>query len=694
MKTNFSRFATKMFLSLLCSVLVFQVHVSRADDLLPERQHPVVSKVVARLFSYHHYRQMAIDDSVSSHLLDYYIEALDPNRSFFLSSDIASFKKYRYQFDEAVTSGQLLPAYDIYNTFIKRVDERIAYVLNPANQKFDFTLDESYEPARDKAPWPKTVVELNEIWRKRLKNEALGLKLAGKNDEGVVSTITNRWTNFQKRVKQNTSEDVFQIFMNGFSETFDPHTNYMSPIASENFGIQMSLSLQGIGAQLVTEGEHTMVYRIIPGGPADRSRELWANDKIVGVGQGVDGKMVDVVGMRLDDVVQMIRGEKGTTVRLEIIPAEATAGSPPKKLTLVRDKIVLTDREAKSDTLEITHDGHTYRIGVVSLPTFYSDMAAQARDDKNYKSTTRDVRQKIEELKKAGIDGLIIDLRYNSGGALQEAVELTGLFIDNGPVVQVRNSDGSVKVLKDHDNDVAYDGPLAVLVNRRSASASEIFAAAIQDYDRGLVLGDQTFGKGTVQQLISLDRYIPTAEAKLGQIKLTTAKFYRIAGGTTQHKGVLPDIQFPPDPGDSEIGESAERNALPWDQIQPTGFTRWNLVSQFLPQLRTKSQQRTAKNPEFRFREEDLTRYQRERAKTAISLQESRRLKEREATEEENLMIENKRRAIRGLPPLKKGEKAPTIENAPDPLLEESGHIVCDLLLLSKPQYRGKVVEQ
>lgn len=665
-----------------------------AADLMPERQHPVVSKVIARLFSYHHYRQMTIDDSASSHSFDYYLQALDPNRSFFLASDLAAFEKYRYKLDEAVNSGQLEPAFAIYNTFIHRVDDRIAYALNPAHQKFDFSVEEFYQPDRSAAPWPKTVAELNEIWRLRLKNEALNLKLAGKDAAGITSTLTSRYTNFQKRVHQNTAEDVFQIFMNAISEAYDPHTAYLSPIASENFGIQMSLSLQGIGAQLTTEGEHTVVVRILPGGPADRSRELWPNDKIVSVGQGSDGKMVDVVGMRLDDVVQMIRGEKGTTVRLEIIPAEAPAGSPPKKITLVRDKIVLTDREAKSDTLEITHEGHAYRIGVISLPTFYSDMAAQARDEKDYKSTTRDVRQKIEELKKANIDGLIIDLRYNSGGALQEAVELTGLFIDNGPVVQVRNSDGSVKVLKDHDNEVAYDGPLAVLVNRRSASASEIFAAAIQDYDRGVVIGSQTFGKGTVQQLISLDRFIPSAEAKLGQVKLTTAKFYRIAGGTTQHKGVTPDLIFPSEPGDSETGESTERNALPWDQIQPTGFSRWNVVAQFLPQLRARSQQRTAKNPEFRLMEEEVERYQRERAKTTVSLQESRRLREREAQEEEELALSNRRRALRGLPPLKKGEKAPTIENAPDPQLEESAHIVMDLLLLSQPSYHGKVVEQ
>lgn len=673
---------------------VIYASLAWAADLLPERQHPVVSKVIARLFSYHHYRQMMIDDSTSSHSFDYYLQALDPNRSFFLASDLAAFEKYRYQLDDAVTSGQLEPAFAIYNTFVHRVDERIAYALDPAHQKFDFSSEESYQPDRSRAPWAGSVAELNEIWRLRLKSEALSLKLAGKDAAGITSTLTSRYTNFQKRIKQNTPEDVFQIFMNAISEAYDPHTSYLSPIASENFGIQMSLSLQGIGAQLTTEGEHTVVVRIIPGGPADRSRGLWPNDKIVGVGQGLDGKMVDVVGMRLDDVVQMIRGEKGTVVRLEVIPAEAPPGSPPKKLTLVRDKIVLTDREAKSDTLEITHEGRPYRIGVISLPTFYSDMAAQAREEKDYKSTTRDVRQKIEELKKANIDGLIIDLRYNSGGALQEAVELTGLFIDNGPVVQVRNSDGSVKVLKDHDNEVVYDGPLAVLVNRRSASASEIFAAAIQDYDRGLVIGTQTFGKGTVQQLISLDRFIPSAQAKLGQVKLTTAKFYRIAGGTTQHKGVTPDILFPGEPGDNETGESAERNALPWDQIQPTAFSRWNLVAQFLPQLRSRAQQRMAQNPEFRLMEEQLERYRQEHAKTTISLQESRRLRERDEREEEELALINRRRAIHHLPPLKKGEKIPTMENLPDPQLEECAHIVMDLVLLSQPHYQGKVVKE
>jgi carboxyl-terminal processing protease len=400
--------------------------------------------------------------------------------------------------------------------------------------------------------------------------------------------------------------------------------------------------------------------------------------------------MVDVIGMRLDDVVQLIRGPKGTSVRLDVIPAEAPTGNPPKKITLVRDKIILREGEARSDTVEMVHEGRKYRLGVIVVPTFYSDLAAQNRGETDYKSTTRDVRRLITELKGAHIDGLIIDLRGNSGGALQEAIELTGLFIDEGPVVQVRNSDGSVRVMKDPDRTVDYDGPLAVLVDRRSASASEIFSGAIQDYDRGLVIGSSTFGKGTVQNLIELNRYVRNPNAKLGQLKLTVAKFYRIAGGTTQHRGVVPDIAFPSIWEERGIGESAEVNALPWDQIQPTAYARKNRIAQDLPQLRAKSQKRMALNLEYRFLQEDITWFEQERERKDISLQESSRRQEQEKLEAERFAKENERRVARGLKPLKKGEKPPQGEKDPDFVLDESTRILADLIGIKGLGYQSK----
>jgi carboxyl-terminal processing protease len=666
-----------LFLVLLFSSLY-------ARDLLPDKQHSAVSRIIAGLFTHHHYNHKAIDDSASAALLNFYLDDLDPYRSIFLESDVKFFAKYRHQLDDYLTRGDLAPAFEIYNLFDKRFEERFAHIQKTIAQGFDFTTNEFYEIEIENMPWAKTPAELNERWRKRLKNEALNLKLNGKSDEESVPNLTKRYANFQKRIAQNTAEDVFQAYMNALSQVFDPHTNYLSPIASQNFGIDMSLSLEGIGAQLTTEADYyTAVARIIPGGPADMSKQLWANDKIVAVGQGENGEMVDVVGMRLDDVVQLIRGQKGTIVRLDVLPKSSPAGTVPKRISLVRDKIILKEGEARSDTLTLMHEGRKFTLGVVVIPTFYSDLAAQNRGEQEYKSTTRDVRRLIRELKGAKVDGLVIDLRGDSGGSLQEAIELTGLFIDKGPVVQVRNSDGSVKVMPDPDPAIEYDGPLAVLVNRRSASASEIFAAAIQDYGRGAVIGSQTFGKGTVQNLIDLDRLMPGSDARLGQLKLTVAKFYRIAGGTTQHRGVIPDLAFPSIWDEQEIGESAEINALPWDEIQAANYSSKGRLAQYLPLLRDKSKKRTALNLEFRFLTEDIGRFKKESARTQISLNEATRRQEREQLEEQRFVRENERRVARGLKPLKKGEKTPENQNQPDFVLDESTRILSDLINLS-----------
>ena len=678
---------------ILLMLLVLQLvsNAGFAEALIPEKQHPVVAKVVTRLLSIHHYAHKPIDDAVSSELFDNYIKSLDPNHSFFLAPDITEFEENRLTLDDAIKSGDLLPAYDIFSIFVERVDSRLDYAVQKLNEGFDFSRDESYSPDRSEEPWLETEDALNEIWRKRLKNEALNLKLTGKEWDAIVSTLTKRYTNFQKRIGQNTSEDVFQTFMNSLTQIYDPHSNYMSPIVSDNFGIQMSLSLQGIGAQLTTETDYTKVVRVLPGGPADRSKQLWASDRIVGVGQGDDGEILDVIGMRLDDVVQKIRGKKGTIVRLEILPADELPGAPTKRISLTRDKIILKEREAKSDTLEFAHEGSQYKIGVLTIPTFYADLAAQQRGERDYKSTTRDTRLRLAELKQANINGLIIDLRKNSGGSLKEAVELTGLFIEEGAVVQVRDQNEKVQVLKDRDRAVVYDGPLAVLVSRRSASASEIFAAAIQDYDRGIVLGGQTFGKGTVQQLYGFNRFVRNIDAKLGQIKLTVAKFYRVAGGTTQHRGVSPDIVFPSILSEWGIGEDTEENSLPWDEIEPSDFNSWGLISQYLPELRIKTKQRMLADPEFEFIQENIQRYKEKKENKVVSLNEEKRKEKREKSEGERFVLKNKRRISRGKEPLVKGEKEPEDEekDVVDPLLDESARVLADLLILSGPEYQG-----
>ncbi|NIW78769.1 MAG: PDZ domain-containing protein, partial [Calditrichae bacterium] len=447
----------------------------------------------------------------------------------------------------------------------ERVAERLEYVFDRLDREFDFTIDEYIELDRSDFPWATTKQELEEIWRKRLKHEALNLKLAGKDWEGTKETLKKRYKRVKKNIAQYQSEDVFQLLMNSLSESFDPHTNYFSPKRFDNFRIHMSQSLEGIGARLTTENEYTKVVEIVPGGPAAKSNQLHPNDRILGVGQGEDSEIVDVVGWRIDDVVQLIRGKKGTLVRLQLLRAGESIGATTDTIALVRDKIKLEDQSAQSDTIQIDHQGRRMTFGIIDIPAFYSDYEAKRAGDKDYKSTTKDVERLVRKLIEMNVDGIVIDLRHNGGGFLDEAVNLTGLFIEKGPVVQVRDSRGRLNVERDYDSKIIYKGPLAIVVDRLSASASEIFAAAIQDYNRGVVIGGQSFGKGTVQNAIDLNRFVKGSSNELGQLKLTVAKFYRVDGGSTQHTGVIPDISFPSRYSLMDIGESATENALLWD---------------------------------------------------------------------------------------------------------------------------------
>lgn len=662
----------------------FAFSVEASEPLHPNREHALVGRLVSKLLTQYHYNHRSLDDAVSAEHFDFYLKFLDRNRYYFLASDIERFKEYEHQLDDALFGGNLEPAFLIFNTYKERVLERSQYVAERLKEPFDFSVNETYDLDREEAPWATSREELNELWRKRLKHEALNLKLSGKEDwESIQTTLEQRYTNYQKRVEQFNSEDVFQLFMNALSQAYDPHTSYLSPITSENFEIQMSLSFEGIGAQLTSEGDYTKVVRILPGGPADKSEQLWANDKIVGVGQGEDGEIVDVIGMKLDDVVQMIRGPKGSKVVLEIIPAQSPPGSPTKTVSLVRDKIDLVERQAKKEIIELKHEDKTYRLGVITIPSFYSDLEAQQRGETEYRSTTRDVRRLLTELKQENVDGLLIDLRQNGGGSLQEAIELSGLFIDEGPIVQVRNSFDAIKVETDPDPGALYDGPLAVLVDRYSASASEIFAAATQDYGRAVVLGGQTYGKGTVQNLLRLDRFIRSREHEFGQLKVTFAKFYRITGGTTQHRGVIPDIIYPSIYDEWEVGESAQPNALPWDQVQPAEFDPVDFVTKYLPTLRKKSSHRVQDNPEFEYIRQDIEHYRKENAEEEISLLESRRRAEREENHARELARINQRRKKKGLPPLGPDDEIPRTEKAPDAMRQESLRVLADLVNLS-----------
>jgi carboxyl-terminal processing protease len=546
-------------------------------DTLELKSKPVYgkeAKVISYVLDNNHYRKLKLDDSLSSAILDRYIKELDNNKSYFISSDLKKFEKYRFTIDDLTRIENVEPAYEIYNVFRSRYKERMEFVMsNLINQEFDYSIDEYYETDRDKEVWANSVAELNDIWRKVIKNQALSLKLTGKSQGEIKEVLKKRYERFIKSVSQFTGEDVFGVYMNSITEAYDPHTNYLSPKASALFKQSMSLSLEGIGAQLQTENDYTKIARIMPGGPAEKSDLIHNNDFIIGVAQGKDGEMVDVIGWRIDEVVKLIKGPKGTTVRISILPSQTGVNGPSKEIILVRDKIKLEDQEAKRSTINYQSDGRNMKLGVINLPGFYMDFDEYQKGNPEYKSTTRDVKRLIGELKTEGVDGIVMDLRNNGGGSLAEAIDLTGLFIKEGPVVQVKNSLGKVEVGLGDDPQVVYSGPLIVLTNRFSASASEIFAGAIQDYHRGVIVGESTFGKGTVQTVLDLKRFIQDKD-EVGELKLTFQKFYRVTGSSTQNRGVSPDIKLPTALGESQYGESASPSALPWDVINPTPFQK------------------------------------------------------------------------------------------------------------------------
>ncbi len=650
----------------------------------PASYQPQVDKLVNAIISRYHYKKVHLNDSLSAVIFDKYINTLDFSHSYFLATDINKFNGFKTELDDMIKDGDIGPAFEIFNTFKERVHERLDYAKKLLDKEFDYSKNDSMEINREDEPFPKTVKEAEEIWYKRVKSDALNLKLTGKKWDSIAETLKKRYDNYRRAVDQYNSEDVFQQFMNAYTESIDPHTNYFSPITSDNFKINMSLSLEGIGAQLRTEDDYTKVVEVIPGGPAYKSGLLHPEDKIVGVAQGETGQMEDVIGWRITDVVQLIRGKKGTVVRLLIIPADGGPNATPHEIKLTRDKVKLEEQAAKDSVLDINEQKKEFKIGIINVPAFYSDYEAQQRGDKDYKSTTRDVKKLLEQLKKEKVDGVIVDLRNNGGGSLQEAVQMVGLFIKKGPVVQVKDADGSIDVDRDRDPSIEYNGPLAVLVNRFSASASEIFSAAIQDYGRGLIIGEQTYGKGTVQNLIDLNRLMPGSDNKFGQVKLTIAKYYRIDGGSTQHKGVVPDIKYPTPFGNSkEYGESSEPSALPWDQIAPTDYEKYGDLSRFIPQLISMHKERIKNDPEFQNYVASVNEAEESHDKKYVSLNYDRREKEKDAEEEKKFEEENRIRKEQGLKLIQKGETPAVKTKNYDALLDETGHILADYILLS-----------
>ncbi len=608
------------------------------DDLKPNMSQENVEKMVARLLTTYHYRKVRLNDSLSSVIWDNYLKEVDNSKSYLLASDVQSFEKYRLQVDDALINGDLAAAYSVYNVFRKRTQERSAFVQEQLKKPFVFTADESFNTNREKAAWPKTAEEQNDLWRKLLKNQALELKLAGQKDSAVSATMTSRYKNFDKALGRVRSEDVFQMYMNAFAEALDPHTNYMGAPAADRFNQEMSQSLEGIGALLREDGEFIKIVDVLPGGPAFRGKQLAKEDKVVAVAQGDNGAMVSVIGYRVDDAVKLIKGPKGTVVRLQVRAADAIASSLPREIRIVREKIKLEEARAKKEVIQISDNGRTYKMGVVNIPLFYRDFEGQRKHEEGASSTTADVKKLIDSLKTENVDGIVIDLRGNGGGSLIEAIDLTGLFIAKGPVVQVREQNGETDVMSDNDPTVAYDGPLAILVDRFSASASEIFAAAIQDYKRGLIVGSQTFGKGTVQTLIDLNRMMPKEQDKLGQVKLTIQKFYRINGSSTQHKGVTPDVALPSRYSAEDFGESSQPSALPWDQIATTRYETNRFVNdRVLNRVRDQFEQRLKTDPELKQVTQEVADFRKAKENTVVSLQIAKRQKERDEAEKKRL---------------------------------------------------------
>ena len=604
-----------------------------SDRLEPKPEHHFASRLATRFISGYHYHRKNLDEEFSSRVFDQYLRLLDPNRVYFTAADVADLERYRNYLSDALQSADLDPAFDMFERYQRRVAERIEHAVALLEQEFDFTTDEEYRFDRTEAPWAEDRDELDEIWRQRVKNDWLRLRLADQDDEDILETLTDRYTNLGRRISEFNSQDVFQFFMNAYTRSIEPHSAYMSPRSVDNFEISMRLSLDGIGAMLQRETEYTTVMEIVPGGPADLDGRLRPGDRIIGVAQG-DEEMVDVVGWRLDDVVQLIRGERETVVRLEVLPADTALTGAATVIDIERNEVRLEEQAAQRDLIEVPHGDDVRRIGIISVPVFYVDFQGRARNEPNYRSSTRDVRRLINELTAEGIDGLVIDLRGNGGGALVEATTMTGLFIDEGPVVQVRDSRGRVSLEEDREPGMAWDGPLAVLVDRRSASASEIFAGAIQDYGRGVVLGEPTFGKGTVQNLIDLDDLSRSDNGRLGQIKLTMAQFYRIAGGSTQAKGVVPDISLPTAGDPADFGESALDFALPWGEIDPADFRPMADLSGLIEMAYERHRERLDTDEELLDLLQEIADWEETRDRTTVSLNEEARRAEMEENEQ------------------------------------------------------------
>lgn len=601
--------------------------------LKPAAQEAKAAHLAADLLSRYHYKAVPLDDALSSKVFDQYLKSLDPEKLYFLQSDIERLAAERTRLDDAILTEDLRAPFEIFNLYERRAVERMAFARSLLAKGFDFERNETLMIDRKDQPWPATQADSLDLWRKRVKNDWLRLKLAGQDDDAIRKVLDKRYDSATKRLGKISSADAFQAFMNAYTMAIEPHTNYMGPREAANFDIAMRLSLVGIGAVLTEIDGYITIRELVAGGPASLSGQLKVGDRIVGVGQGAAGPMEDVLGWRLDDAVALIRGTVASTVRLDILPADSGADAPIKTLALVRNTIKMQDSAAKAKVYSVTTGEGKRLVGVITLPSFYEDVRALQKGDKDYRSAARDVARLLQDLKAQKVEGVLMDLRNNGGGSLREAVQLTGLFAGKVPVVQTRNAKGEITVGTNTDTALAWEGPLGVLINRASASASEIFAAAIQDYGRGLVIGEPSFGKGTVQTVANLDQIARNATPLFGDLKMTIAQFFRVNGGTTQLRGVTPDIRYPPTGDDAQFGESSYDNALPWTRIKAAEYTALGDITAQLPRLLAWHESRVRRDPDYQGLLEDVAKAQELRKNNVISLNEGVRRKERAAAE-------------------------------------------------------------
>jgi carboxyl-terminal processing protease len=702
------------------------ISVPGSNDIQPDEQQSVVCKTITGLISTYNYKKVELNDSISGVIFDRYIKALDENRSYLLASDIKDFEKYKYALDDDLKDGNLNDAFYIFNVFQKRYNDRVKYSLTQIDKPFDYTRNETFTYDREKMPWVATPADMDVLWTQRVKYDLLNLKLASVDMVKNRATLKKRYENMLSNSNKQTNQDVFQVFMDAFTNAIDPHTNYFNPANAANFNIDMSRSLEGIGASLIMQNEYVTIEKVIPGGPAAKSKQVDVDDRIVAVAQGKDGEFTDIIGWRIDNAIALIRGKKGTIVRLKLLAKGKNATDKPKIVEMVREKIILQDQSAQKEIRTYNNNGKQVKIGIISIPAFYMDFADYQSGNPNYKSTTRDVKLILDTLKRDNVDGVVIDLRQNGGGSLMEAISLTGLFIKTGPVVQVRDTHDQVEIDQDEDPSIAWTGPMAVLVDRFSASASEIFTGAIQDYGRGIVIGTQTYGKGTVQNAINLDKMISPSvksllarvasklpgskdviinkndiktpgapankvstgsESTFGQLNLTIAKFYRISGNSTQHKGVLPDISYPSLIPMDKYGEDTEPSALPFDIINKSTYAPAGNFASVLPQLKKLHDQRMSTSADYKYLMEDVAEMKKNEAETSVTLNEAALKKEHDEDDKKQLDRTNLKRAALGLRPLKKGETASSAEKklvakSDDFLKVESGQILTDYISL------------